>query len=262
MKKFNLKNKLAAIDTITDKQIEKNRNEMDISNDDQKVVEKNINLSIPVKNKDSLIPFNAQLEAVRKKEQNQKILESKMDKKEVSFGEQKDDKTSINAETQKYVDEKEEAYKKAENKIKTEADFWDNLVGVQMEGEGTKVPNNVPDKGTHLPNKKAMEEVKGALKDADAMLFHIFATAKSQGRDLNEDEKQQVIDINAGKSRLIAKMVEPFKRCLNYNSDPIIKKTEDGKFEVIETNGTSLDIFDNIKEAKSNYPEASEENNE
>lgn len=262
MTKFNLRKKMAATDSIVDKQIEENRDEMDLSNEKQGTTDKNINFSLPVKEEDATVPFNARLEASRKKEEDQQIIESRMSKKQVLFGEQKDEKTAINAETQKYVDKKEKDYKKAEGKIDTETAFWDKIVGIQLEGEKTKVPNNLPDKGTQLPNKKVSEEeIKSLLKDADAMLFHIYATARKQGRDLNSTEKQQVVDINSGKTRLLAQMVEPVKRSFEYG-DPIIKKTDDNKFEVLENDGKVIDKFSSLQEARANYPEALEDKNE
>ena len=102
-----------------------------------------------------------------------------------------------------------------------------------------------------------------SIKDADAMLFHIYATAVKDGRNLNKNEEQQVVDINAGKTRLIAQMVQPFKRCVDpkggSKGDPIIRE-EIGKAGVYEQDGSKVDEFKSCAEAKANYPEGEIEN--
>jgi hypothetical protein len=185
---------------------------MDLSNEKQGTTEKNINLSLPVKNKDNTVPFNAQLEAARKKETNQQIIEAKMDDKEVTFGTQEDTMMDINEETQKHVDKKEADFKKAENATDTDTSFWDNFVGKDLEKSPNKVVANDPDKASQLPNVNA-SEIESTLRDADAMIYHIYATAKSEDRDLEDEEKQQLVDIESGKSRYMAsKMIEPVRR--------------------------------------------------
>ena len=86
-KTFNLKKMAASGDyVISDKGIEENREKMGLSNNQQGVVNKNINLSLPVKNKDNTVPFNAQLDAERKNaEAEPAITEAHMDQKEVDF---------------------------------------------------------------------------------------------------------------------------------------------------------------------------------
>ncbi len=211
-KKYNLKKKASDTESITDKTIKKNRNEMDISNEKLGTTEKNINLSLPIKNKDNTVPFNVQLDAARKNKIERQIIEAKMDDKEVAFGTQKDSMMDINEETKKYVDKKEADFKAAEKGAKSDTAFWDKYVGVNLEGEKTKVTKNIPDSDTQLPNKDAAE-IEAVLKDADAMIYHIYATAHSQDRDLKDEEKQQIIDIESGKARFMAsKMIEPVKR--------------------------------------------------
>ena len=101
--------------------------------------------------------------------------------------------------------------------------------------------------------------VMAQLKDADAMLFHIFATAKKEKRDLDEEEKQQVTDIEAGKSHILADMVEPVRRSLEYG-DPVIRVQTDGSAVVVESDGTPIEKMKSCEEAKSNYPEGKVEN--
>lgn len=283
MKKIDLIKKASAEDSIiSDKAIQINREDMKLSNDQQKVVGKNINLSLPIKNKDNTIPFNVQLNAERKNvEAEPSITEAYMEKKEVDFN-SKDKKQvmDINVETQKYDAKKTEAFKNAEGKKDTE--FWDKYVGSQLEGDGqpTKIKNNIPDSNSQLPNNpdrfkgdKIKKMVMASIKDADAMLFHIYAIAAKGNRKLSKEEEQQVVDVNAGKIRLIAQMVQPVRRSLEYSGNSTVKKElrhtgnpvfkeEIGKagVGVYESDGSKIDEFKNCDDAKANYPEGDIEN--
>jgi len=271
MVKFNLK-KIAQNIGIINKQLDDNRDKVDTSNEKQGIVNKNINLSMPVKNKDNTIPFNSQLDAERKNETEFSILEAQMDDKIVDF-KSKDKKQviDINVKTQEYDDEKTKKYKEAEDKKKADTSFWDKYVGVQMEGPITKVNDNIPFSASQLPNKeerfkgKEIEKmVMASLKDADAMLLHIYANANSQNRKLTKNEEQQIIDINSGKIRVLSQIAESFPRNLPYNReknlDPKIRKDKDGVYRVYESDGSVVDEFKSCEEAKSNYPEGEIEN--
>lgn len=265
MSKYNFKVKTAQ--QITDKAIEENRIKMELCNKAQGTTQKNINLSIPKKDKDNTIPLNAQIEKTRKNETSFAITEKSMDKTQVSFGEKTEGVSELNKLSEELDNEKQQAYKKAVDKEKQDTAFWDKYVGVQLEGTATKVKKNIPDSASQLQNNP--ERFKGeevdkmtmaSLRDADAMLFHIYATANSQGRELTAYEKQQVVDINSGKMRLLAEgkqaspMVDPVRRSLEYNSDPEFKSCEDGRVHVVDR-GKVIDRFDNVDEAKANYPE-------
>jgi len=267
MGKFNLRKRASAGDfTISDKSIQKNREDMNLSNDQQGVVEKNINLSLPVKDKDNTVPFNQQLEASRKNKTETVITEAGMDDKITDF-KSKDKKQvmDINVESRKHMDEHSDAYKKAENAAKADTEFWDKYVGVQLEETMKKIDNNIPVSTSQLPNaldrfdgKDVSKMVMASIRDADAMMFHIYAMASKDSRELTDDEQQQLIDINSGKIRL-AQMVQPMRRSLEYGGgDPIIKD-EIGKAGVYE-NGTKIDEFSDCKDAKANYPEGEIEN--
>jgi len=269
MKKIDLIKKASSeYPIISDKAIQANRENMGISTDQQDVIGKNINLSLPIKNKDNTIPFNVQLNAERKNiTAEPSITEASMDKKEVDF-KSKDKKQvmDINVETQKYDDKKAKALKAAEGKKETA--FWDKYVGVQLEGDGmpTKVKDNVPASNSQLQNnperfkgEKVDKMVMASIKDADAMLFHIYATVAKEGRNTSDEEKQQITDINAGKTRLISQMIQPIRRSLEYRGDPIIKE-ESGVTGVYEKDGTKIDEFKSCEEAKTNYPEGKIEN--
>jgi len=259
MSKYNLKIKTAQ--QITDKEIEEQRNGMGLSNEAQGVTGKNINLSIPTKDKDNTIPFNAQLSASRKKETDFAIIEKSMNQKEVSFGEKTDGVSGINQKSEEMDSKRQEAHKKAENKSKKDTAFWDKYIGVQLEGSMKGVSGNLPDSASQLPGnperfkgKKVDKMVMAALKDADAMMFHIYATASSQDRDLTENERQQIIDINCGKNRIFAQLAQPVKR----SGDPKFKRESDGTVTVLD-NDQPIDRFKSCGEAKANYPEGDED---
>lgn len=267
MEKFNLRKRASAGDAIiSDKGLDKNRKEMNLSNDQQGVVQKNINLSLPIKDKDNTVPFNQQLASARKEETKVAITEAGMDDKIIDF-KSKDKKQvmDINVESRKYMDEQSDAYKKAENAGRADTEFWDKYVGVQLEGTMKKIDNNIPVSGSQLQNaphrfkgEKINKMVMASLKDADAMLFHIYATASKENRGLTKEEQQQSVDIESGKIRL-SQMVQPIRRSLEYGgSDPTIKD-EGGKAGVYE-NGEKIDEFSDCREAKANYPEGDIEN--
>ena len=100
MKKFNLSKRASTeIPVISDKSIQSNRENMNLSVEQQGVAEKNINLSLTVKNKDNTVPFNAQLNAARKNaDTDPSITESHMDDKEVDF-KSKDKKQVMDSQT-------------------------------------------------------------------------------------------------------------------------------------------------------------------
>ena len=265
MKKFNLKKFAASKDyTITDKSIEEQRNSMGMSNEAQDVVHKNINASLPTKDKDNTVPFNVQLNKTRKNETDFAITEAGMDDKTVAFGEKAKQVSDLNELSESLHIEKEKDFKKAQDASKKDTAFWDKYVGTQLEEKGKKVDKNVPDSASQLPNnperhksKEISKLVSAQLKDADAMLFHIFAIASSEERGLTDKEQQQITDINSGKLRLFAQMVQPVRRSLEYSpdSDPVIKRDADGVARVYEPDGKAIDEFKSCDEAKANYPE-------
>jgi len=212
MKKFNLSKKASSDYTISDKTLDENRKNMNLSNKQQGVVGKNINLSLPIKDKDNTIPFNKQLDAERKNETSVAITEAGMDKKEVSFGDKTEGVMPINVKTEEYNQEHLKDFKKAQDSSKRDTEFWDKYVGVQLEGEGqpTKVDNNIPASSSQLQNnperfsKGADDKIKdeglnlkvdkmvmASIKDADAMMFHIHAIAAKANRNLNNDENNK-----------------------------------------------------------------------
>ncbi len=281
MKKFNLKKQASAENAvISDKAIQANREKMGHSVDQQGVAEKNINLSLPVKNKDNTVPFNVQLASARKNTETEpSITEASMDQKEVDF-KSKDKKQvmDINVESQDYDNKKTEAFKNAEGKKDTA--FWDKYVGVQLEGDGqpTKVKNNIPGSASQLQNnparfkgKNVEKMVMASVKDADAMLFHIFAKAAKLNRDITDNEKQQVIDINAGKIRILSYLsnkphsISPDlspggydSQPVNYNDQPPLIIQNGRQYLVYQSGagGEPVGAYDSLNEALQDYPDA------
>jgi len=182
------------------------------------VAEKNINLSLPVKDEDNTVPYEVQLEASREGKDNLATAEKALDENPKVYNDRRLDQTGdvmpINLETIKHEQKKEEVYRKATVANDKETAFWDKHVNISV-GE-TKVPVNVPKSQLHNVSERfdTIEDtteakydkmVFASLKDADALLFHIYATAAKAKRDLTEIESQQVIDINSGKARLLAR---------------------------------------------------------
>lgn len=285
MKKFNLRKK-ASTDSpvISDKSIEKNREKMNISTDQQEVTNKNLNFSLNIKNKDNTVPFNAQLNASRKNsEAEPTITESYMDKKEADFNSKnKKQITDINLKTQEYDTEHTKAFKDAESQKETA--FWDKYVGVQLEQDGMpiKIKDNIPSSASQLPNNPDRfkgddvdKMVMASIRDADAMLFHIYATAHKECRSLTKKEEQKITDINAGKIRMLRLAEMPDERYSprytphrvsdevgvmdleEYDNGEVFFIEKNGKWLVYSTGGGGepIDQFDSYQEAKVNYPE-------
>lgn len=135
-------------------------------------------------------------------------------------------------------------------------------MGVQLEGKMKNIDGNIPASASQLQNisdrfkgDKIDKMVMASVKDADAMLFHIYATVAKENRKLTTQEHQQITDINSGKIRLLAiDVTSPIRRSLEHPSDPIIKKELEGA-GVYEADGTKVDEFKSCEDAKANYPE-------
>ena len=266
MKSFNLhKNASTKEPVIQEKMLKEQRENMEMCTESQKVDGKNINLSLPTKDKNNIIPFNVQLASARKEKDENQIIEAKMNQKETKENDKKMQITTINEESQKYDTKKEKAYKKAEDKDKNNTSFWDKYVGQQIEGEKTTVHKNVPPKGSQLPNnperfkgKNIKKQIMASLKDADAMLFHIYAQAAKDNRNITENEAQQIIDINSGKMRIMSGMRSPASQGLE-SGDPKVVMDKDGTFSVIENDGKPCAKgYKSCRDAKMDFPEAEE----
>lgn len=194
---------------------------LDESRDSKDISDKNINLSIEKKNKDNTVPYNVQLDKERKESKNT-IVEKTLNKEEKGLNKKRDDWDGtdimpVNIESQKHDQKKYEAYKDAEQDFDTK--FWDKYVGLNNV-ERTKVPKNVPKSQLHnhterFDNINDSKEAKydkmvmASLKDADAALFNIYATAYSIDRELTKDEKNAIRRINNVKRKLLAQSQAP-----------------------------------------------------
>lgn len=111
-------------------------------------------------------------------------------------------------------------FAKENNKEDRDTKFWDDYVGDQMdEDQITRVSSN--DQPSQLlsnfdsredfrkenPSMKVASAVE-SLKDADAMLYHIYRTSAEQNRTISETEKNMVSDINNNKALLLAELTK------------------------------------------------------
>jgi hypothetical protein len=114
------------------------------------------------------------------------------------------------------------AYKAAEQKDR-DTSFWDKyvdhtlggLAGKQIDRMGPSQLANHPDRFGKLPTEaaellkktpKVEELVTASLRDMDAMLFHVFYKAASEGRDLNAEERSIVDTVSVDKQELLGKL--------------------------------------------------------
>ena len=264
---FNLKKRAQANEEIINNRLSDQNNDFNTDNESTGVDKKNINFSLSTKDKDNTIPYETQIEAERE-EGKSIITEKKLENKEKLYNDKRKKGSDsnimdINVLSESFDQKKLKDYKEAEEKKDT--DFWDKYIGVQSLIETNKVDNNIssssqlqnnPDrfnntdhKPENIVNHKVKKMVFASLKDADAMLFHIYATAKQKNRELNNIEKQQIIDINSGKRRLFT-----------ISGDPTVKKNKNGTFGVYEVDGVQIDEFKSCEEAKANYPEVDTKN--
>ncbi|KKL81887.1 hypothetical protein LCGC14_1990290 [marine sediment metagenome] len=210
MLKFNLNKKAAKKDLKNySTMLEEQTKDQKLS---AEVPSKNINLSMPVKDKDNTITIEGQIE--RESEEKPVVTEKAMETGKKIYNDKRDDAwdTSvipINQVSEKYDQEQAKALKAAENE-KKDTSFWDKYVGVQLEGEKTTISKNIPDSASQLQNnparfkgEKINKMISASLQDADAMLFHIYATSTQEGRKLTKKEEQQIVDINSGKYRIL-----------------------------------------------------------
>jgi hypothetical protein len=176
------------------------------------------------KNVDNSVPFNVQLEAARTGTLTA-VTEHQLNKVPTLFNEKRDDRThnkgvtAPNLVAEAYHQEKLKAFNKAQEGQTRDTSFWDDMVGVQLEGGNpiTKIVSN--DQYSQLQNqedrfkglkpdlstsKDFNEFVEASFKQADQMIFHIFASAAAESRKITAKEKQQITDINSGKARILA----------------------------------------------------------
>lgn len=220
------------------------------------VSEKNINLSIPKKDNDTTIPYEKQLEASREGEDNYTTIEKAMDDNPKIYNDRRLDQTGdimpINLETIKHEQKKYDTYKKGT--IDSETKFWDKYLNVSV-GE-TQVNTNVSNSQLHNTRErfntindstkaKYDKMVYASLKNADAMLLHIYATAEKQCRKLTTQEKKQITNINNNKARIL--IAQQFMS--NWRNNQSVNSNQKSRYNA----RMSADIFvpnDDDKEAE------------
>jgi hypothetical protein len=256
---------------------------------------KNINLKLKIKDKDNTIPFETQLSEARIDKKADMITEKAMDKSKQPYNKRTMEDSNlqvspINLLSESFDQKKAEAYKKAENKINTDTEFWDKYVGAQLLGEATKVKNNptgsqlannpsrfnIKDDVTKIVDTKVEKMVFATIKDADALLFHVYATAAKENREVNTDEQAFINRINAEKEFIIAQNMAPSMDAMTSNNNAlmfdedniVIIKHPDGSVGVYENGQILVDetgkeatytkpnAFENVADARDDYPEA------
>lgn len=270
---------------------------------------KNVNLSLDTKEKDNTVPYEKQIDANREGEDTLKVTEKALDTEKKVYrdkrlDEARKDVMPINLATEAHCQKHLKAFEAMSDKDKRETLFWDKYVGAQLLGdksvERTKVDNNVPESQLeNCPDRfKSMGKdttvfdvldadvkkmVTASVKDADAMLFHIYASASSQGRDLTEIEQEMINDIEMGKLQVLGQALQnrfkiddaQLRRLLNlpdtteqtnvikgvdpapYDTsiDEVTIKDEGGE-GVVYSEGKEIDRFSSVADAHANYPEA------
>lgn len=206
MSKFNLKKS----QKINDKKLEDWRKDFNL---DKRDVSKNINSVISKKDKDVEDTIEKQISKdTDKKKTDLKVTEKNLNTNDKRKENKNKDLTLLNADTEKYHQEKLKKYKE-ENKVDDkDLEFWDKYTGLSTDKENIKDNSQLLNNENRFKNMKdsynpeIKKTVMASLKDADAMLFHIYAKSQKESRDLTEYEKQMVVDINSGKRRLLAQM--------------------------------------------------------
>lgn len=261
---------------------------------------KNINLKLKNKDKDNTIPYEKQLEANRTNKDGAEILEKTMDKSTYPSNKREMHTkkilvSPINVLSEEFDQKKVEAVKKAENRLKNDTAFWDKYVGEQMLGTATKVDANVSNsqlqnqpgrfsfnKETDVAkvvNTKISKMAQEILKDADALLFHVYSTAAVENRDLTIDEKAFVNRINKEKEYILAANFSTMDmvndgdlqnsgvQLMEEDDEALLIRVENDGTAVVYENGQPIaeynqsgNSIENLQMARDDYPEAEVEN--
>jgi len=243
--------------------------------------------------KDTNVPWEKQLEAVQVGEDHPGTLEAKMDKNKQVYNLRRTDKAysskllTVQQVAEAHDQKHYNVVRKLESAQDTDTLFWDKYVGVQIsDGMKTTVPvnkhksqlQNHPDRFKNLDNTmpinekmqedektlkkedKIYEMVTASLKDADAMLFQLYANASIDDRELNGEETKQLNDINSSKARLLAFLDGKSKQQLALAGDHgvnvwerSLSKNDDGSYKC---NDKELEYFDTMALAQKSYPDS------
>jgi len=281
MKKFNLKKQAEIMDYKNyNKMLGESNKEMNLSSPDTNTeVNLEINPRSSRKNADNELLYEGQLNKSRTKLPEATIAETSLNNSPKVYNDKRLDIwdtpiTVPNLLSETYDQKKEEDLKKAESEQKRDTEFWDKYVGLQMEGPETTIINNVqksqlenePSRfrkmnkispiGPELIDKdKFYKMVTASLKDADAVLFHIYATAEKENRKLNLKEEKMINDINNDKIKIISQLTTP-----KYTREDEVTIRQEGN-QFIAYNGLGKEIWRTFSEREilNNYPEANRE---
>ena len=155
------------------------------------------------------------LKEERKQSESNVILEKSIDAHSSHLTNRDENPTSIMDMFLPYEEEFIKEFKAAQEDGR-DTSFWDKQIGVPQE-KLPKVPSNVQPsqllvnyKDREEWDKKTIaakqDEIVTALKDADAMLYHVYRMASEENRELSAEENQIVHNINSDKIRLIAEL--------------------------------------------------------
>jgi len=252
------------------------------------------------KNADNTVPLDTQISKVMPPVKQDVILESHLNKDKKGMNDKRlgiwDTDVSTYALLSEAYDQRKLRAFNDVNKEKRDTSFWDKYVGQQLDGEKTTIVSNrqnsqlennpkrfdgISTKGNIVENVKKFvtkqdfdKMVSASVKDADSMLFHIYANSFSESRELTNKEKQIIKDINAGKLRKFCQKAkwmdisdlsfeglagekpqeEPWQETpVEY--DDITIRQENGQVVVYEDD-IPIDKYPSVREAKDNYPEA------
>tara|TARA_Y100000034_G_scaffold136138_1_gene211037 strand:- start:17103 stop:18038 length:936 start_codon:yes stop_codon:yes gene_type:complete len=193
------------------------------------------------KNKDNTVLYQGQLEEARTGTYEE-TTEASMDSAKKGYNERRlskywdVDAKPLDILAEAFFQEKLKAFRQAQKGDQDKTPLQSNSVGQQLDEKRTRVPKNVPEQGSQLHNQpsrmkgldktypvsvdradndkaqnkkdKIPEMIMASLKDADAMIFHVYAVAANAGRDLNEQEIKILAEIEDGKKKIFAEWGE------------------------------------------------------
>ena len=164
--------------------------------------------------RDDAPTIEGELKKVRANEKNAEIVETKLDNHNPGkdmpqrTGNDSHDQIPINVLEEKAHQEKIKAFKN--NTLKSDTEFWDEFVtSSDVEPSPSQLHNhtdrfkNLSDEDI-LKNTGVKKMVVASLQDADAMLYHIYRTAASEGREPTKQEIALIDGITADKIRIVS----------------------------------------------------------
>jgi len=216
MSGFNLKTEKTAQEKIHDKQLEDQRSDIE-SNDGSQIHEKIIEDSRGEGQGSELdIPAETQMSKVHETlKQAEQLTEGQLTERD-SYQTHRDELVDdhimkpMDAMAEANFQRKEEAYSSSD---KEDTKFWDDFVGVQLEGDAHKVIASDPAEGSQLNNQTgrfkgvlaSSDNVKTAsIQELDEAIFGIFYKSASEKRELTEEEGEDLIALSSVKVGILS----------------------------------------------------------